>query len=40
MEASWRWGVLLIVLTMAIHAAAVVTNGFRGIKPTAPTGNP
>src|SRR6516165_9394236 len=34
MEASWRWGVLLIVLTMAIHAAAVVTNGFRGIKPT------
>src|SRR5262249_32728557 len=31
MEASWRWGVLLIVLTMAIHAAAVVTMAFAGL---------
>src|SRR6516225_9103245 len=31
MEASWRWGVLLIVLTMAIHAAAVVTMAFTGL---------
>src|SRR6516165_2259927 len=31
MEASWRWGVLLIVLTMAIHAAAVVTRAFAGL---------
>src|SRR5262245_3730193 len=30
MQASWRWGVLLIVLTMAIHAAAVVTMAFAG----------
>jgi len=31
MEASWRWGVLLIVLTMVIHAAAVVTMAFAGL---------
>src|SRR6516164_8269401 len=31
MEASWRWGALLIVLTMVIHAAAVVTMAFTGL---------
>src|SRR5262249_1051324 len=31
MEASWRWGVLLIVLTMVIHAAAVVTMAITGL---------
>ena len=31
MEASWRWGVLLIVLTMVIHAAAVVMMAFAGL---------
>ena len=31
MEASWRWSVLLIVLTIAIHAAALVTMAFAGL---------
>jgi len=31
MEANWRWGLLLIVLTMVIHAAAVVTMAFAGL---------
>ena len=31
MEASWRWGLLLILLTMVIHAAAVVTMAFTGL---------
>ena len=31
MEASWRWGLLLIGLTMVIHAAAVVTMAFTGL---------
>jgi len=31
MEANWRWGLLLIVLTMVIYAAAVVTMAFTGL---------
>jgi hypothetical protein len=40
MEASWRWSVLLIVLTIAIHAAALVTMAFAGLSLRATTGNP
>jgi hypothetical protein len=29
---SWRWGLSLIALTMAIHAAAVVTMGIAAVK--------
>jgi hypothetical protein len=29
---SWRWGLSLIALTMAIHAAAVVTMGIVALK--------
>ena len=29
---SWRWGLSLIVLTMAIHAAAVVMMAFMGVR--------
>src|SRR6516225_4943910 len=29
---SWRWGLSLIALTMAIHAAAVVMMGIVGVK--------
>ena len=30
-NSSWRWGLSLIVLTMVIHAAAVVTMAFAGL---------
>jgi hypothetical protein len=29
---SWRWGLTLIALTMAIHATAVVTMAFVGVR--------
>jgi len=29
---SWRWGLSLIVLTMAIHAAAIVMMAFGGVR--------
>ena len=29
---SWRWGLLLIALTMAIHVTAVVTMAFVGVR--------
>src|SRR5215471_6074983 len=29
---SWRWGLSLIVLTMAIHAAAIVMMAFVGVR--------
>jgi len=29
---SWRWGLSLIVLTMTIHAAAVVMMAFAGVR--------
>ena len=29
---SWRWGLSLIALTMAIHAAAVVMMGIAAVK--------
>ena len=30
--ASWRWGLLLIALTMAIHATVVVLMAFVGVR--------
>ena len=29
---SWRWGLSLIALTMAIHATAVVMMAFAGVR--------
>jgi len=36
---SWRWGLSLIALTLAFHAAFCCDDGYRGSEVTAPTGN-
>ena len=37
---SWRWGLSLIALTLAFHAAFCCDDGYRGSEVTPQTGNP